>query len=117
MNNDAKFLFFTSGFAGFILFYFASILIHGDLIIALIKASVGCLVVGWAGRIILGLALTHSTTRKPDQASNNEDPVEEKIPSSSPDKFKSKSLDEIAAATNLEAVSKRNSVSTLVPSR
>lgn len=109
MNDDAKFLFFLSGFGGFIFFYFVSFLMNHDLVVALIKGSFGCLVGGLSCRLILGFALKHtkivlsSTESKIGNDDQNFADIEQNVSI----KNGGQPLDELAAQTNLEALNKK----------
>ena len=53
MNDDAKFVFFLSGFFGFIFFYSVSLVLNKDLILSLIYGTSGSLLFSFLGRLIL----------------------------------------------------------------
>jgi hypothetical protein len=57
MNNDARFFFCFCGFAGFVLFFSFGWILTGNAIDALLRGSIGCLVLGVGGRILLGTLL------------------------------------------------------------
>ena len=117
MHDDAKFLFFLSGFSGFVLFYIISIVIDSDPVLALIKGSIGCLILGASGRYILGFALKYSQVRQ------NSDNRSQKFVSHETNSLLetnnkssvtgNQSLDQLAAATNLEALNKSKVASSL----
>ena len=121
MHDDAKFLFFLSGFSGFVLFYIISLVIDSDPILALIKGSIGCLILGASGRYILGFALKYS------QVSQNSDNHSKNFVTHDTNSFAEKSndtsvtgnqpLDQLAAATNLEALNKSKVASSLKMSK
>jgi hypothetical protein len=111
MNDDAKYLFFISGFVGFLFFYLISFLLDKDLLVALIKGSLGCLVVGLSTRYILGYALKHTSPVLISGSKNNIANAKDSN-NGFHDKQTSKeqTLSELAAATNVEAVNKNNVV-------
>ena len=57
MNNDARFFFCLCGFAGFVLFFSLGWILTGNAFDALLRGSIGCLVFGVGGRILLGTLL------------------------------------------------------------
>jgi hypothetical protein len=57
MNNDARFFFCLFGFVGFVLFFSFGWILTGNAIDALLRGSIGCLVLGVGGRILLGTLL------------------------------------------------------------
>ena len=57
MNNDARFFFCLCGFAGFVLFFSLGWILTGNAFDALLRGSIGCLVLGVGGRILLGTLL------------------------------------------------------------
>lgn len=57
MNNDARFFFCLCGFAGFVLFFSLGWILTGNASDALLRGSIGCLVFGVGGRILLGTLL------------------------------------------------------------
>jgi hypothetical protein len=57
MNNDARFFFCLCGFAGFVLFFLLGWILTGNAFDALLRGSVGCLVLGVGGRVLLGTLL------------------------------------------------------------
>ena len=57
MNDDAKFFFFLSGFAGFVFFYAFSFFLNRDPILSLIYGSSGSLIFSLLGRALLISAL------------------------------------------------------------
>jgi hypothetical protein len=57
MNNDARFFFCLCGFAGFLLCFSFGWILTGNAIDALLRGSIGCLVLGVGGRILLGTLL------------------------------------------------------------
>ena len=57
MNNDARFFFCLCGFAGFVLFFSLGWILTGNAFDALLRGSIGCLVCGVGGRILLGALL------------------------------------------------------------
>ncbi|MBU62443.1 MAG: hypothetical protein CMI26_08070 [Opitutae bacterium] len=57
MNNDARFFFCLCGFAGFVLFFSLGWILTGNAFDALLRGSIGCLVLGVGGRILLGTVL------------------------------------------------------------
>lgn len=57
MNNDARFFFCLCGFVGFVLFFSLGWILSGNAFDALLRGSIGCLVLGVGGRIILGTLL------------------------------------------------------------
>lgn len=116
MNDDAKFFFFLSGFFGFVFFFMLSIFIDSDPLHALLKGSAGCLIFGMSGRYMLGFALRHSVCGNVvrNSVTDTTDHGSSEIVKGSDveDSFQdSKNLDQLAAATNLEAVN-RNKVAT-----
>jgi len=114
MHDDAKFLFFLCGFSGFLFFYLISIFVDADPVIALIKGALGCLVLGSLGRFILGFALKQSSSSNRSVAKMVEgDLGESRAKKSRASSSSEQSLDELAAATNLEALSKSKVASSL----
>ena len=57
MNNDARFFFCLCGFVGFVLFFSLGWILTGNAFDALLSGSIGCLVLGVGGRILLGTLL------------------------------------------------------------
>jgi hypothetical protein len=57
MNNDARFFFCLCGFAGFVLFFSLGWILTGNAFDALLRGSIGCLVLGVGGRLLLGTLL------------------------------------------------------------
>ena len=57
MNNDARFFFCLCGFVGFVLFFSLGWILTGNAFDALLMGSIGCLVLGVGGRILLGTLL------------------------------------------------------------
>jgi hypothetical protein len=53
MNDDARFFFCISGFAGFVLFLFFGFIISGDFLVALVQSAFGCLFFALCGRYLL----------------------------------------------------------------
>ncbi|MDG0963578.1 MAG: hypothetical protein P8O23_00825 [Opitutales bacterium] len=53
MNDDARFFFCISGFAGFVLFLLFGFLISGDFLVALVQSAFGCLFFAICGRFLL----------------------------------------------------------------
>ena len=121
MHDDAKFLFFLSGFSGFVLFYIISIVIDSDPVLSLIKGSVGCLIFGASGRFILGFALKYSEVRQSSVNPSKKFAIDDtnSLPETNlkPSVTANQSLDELAAATNLEALNKSKVASSLKMSK
>jgi hypothetical protein len=109
MKDDAKFFFFLAGFVGFVLFYLISSLIYKDFIQSLLHGSVGCVFFATSGRFLLGFAL--SSSRIQDASRQGESSSSPAISSKSNPKEKSISGEDLAAATNVEALTKVKKVS------
>jgi len=109
MKDDAKFFFFLAGFVGFLVFYLISSLIYKDFIHSLLHGSVGCVFFATSGRFLLGFAL--SSSRMPNPSQNDESASSATVSSKPNPKSKSISGEELAAATNVEALTKAKKVS------
>lgn len=109
MKDDAKFFFFLAGFVGFVLFYLISSLIYKDFIHSLLHGSVGCVFFATSGRFLLGFAL--SSSRMQDTTREVESSSSPAVSSKSNPLGKSISGEELAAATNVEALTKAKKVS------
>ena len=57
MNDDARFFFCISGFIGFCLTWILSLSIHGEILLASIHGTLGCLFFSLMGRFLLGIIL------------------------------------------------------------
>jgi len=109
MKDDAKFFFFLSGFIGFVVFYLLSSLIYKDFIHSLLHGSVGCVFFATSGRFLLGFALSSSKMAEP--ASKDKSSPSTTVSSKPTPHSKSISGEELAAATNMEALTKSKKVS------
>ena len=106
MNDDAKFLFFMSGFVGFVLFYISSNLIYGDLIHGLLHGSIGCVLFSISGRFLLGFALSANSFHK--KSTDSDKPSSGSLPNINKRDI---SGEELAASTNVEALKNAKGVS------
>ena len=98
MKDDAKFFFFIGGFAGFLVFYLFSSLIHGDFLASVLYGSVGCVLFAMSGRALLGFALSAALNRSIGDAKK------EQYPDAGFSKEQAISGEQLAAATNVEAL-------------
>lgn len=98
MKDDAKFFFFIGGFAGFLVFYLFSSLICGDFLASLLYGSIGCVLFAMSGRALLGFALTAVLNPSVGDAEKGQ------FQETGLSKEHSISGEQIAAATNVEAL-------------
>ena len=103
MNNDAKFIFFLSGFLGFVFFYSVSLMLARDLVLSLVYGTGGSLFFSFSGRLILDsmlkAKLSSGISRQP---SENED--KKRLPPSHPPKNDFENI-ENSMGTSIETAS------------
>ena len=103
MNDDAKFFFFLSGFAGFVFFYAFSFFLNRDPILSLIYGSSGSLIFSLLGRALLISALRKiELSTLISGSSSDADSIE---PSKNASKTKEKSALHSSLSANQEAAS------------
>ena len=104
MNDDAKFFFFLCGFIGFVSFFCLSFVLYQDFCKSLFLSSLGCVFFALIGRQMLRYALSNSSSL--DNASKLEHTSE----SADLSRNNRPSGEEIAAVTNLEAVTNSKAI-------
>jgi len=103
MNDDAKFIFFLSGFLGFVFFYTVSLMLARDLVLSLVYGTGGSLFFSFSGRIILDSMLKAKLSSSiPRQPSENED--KKRLQTSNPPKNDSENIQN-SMGTSMEAAS------------
>ena len=110
MKDDAKFFFFFCGFFGFLLFYIISCLIYRDFVLGSLHGALGCVFFSISGRFLLGFALS-SSMRQPESGPKAGKPPHKIDQSDSVLKKMPLSKEELAAATNIEALKNAKKVS------
>ena len=103
MKDDAKFFFFFCGFIGFLLFYLISSLLYHDFVLGSLHGALGCVFFSISGRFLLGFALSASVQQS-DNATNVGKPSQQIDQADSGRKKMPISKEELAAATNIEAI-------------